>query len=170
MPSASTLFVNCTDKVFELKEGNAGVFRNVATLQPRNEPTKNKFKINLDPNATYREYVVATGMTGEKVLVTSDECYDSVTIKIVKKDNVYMAETSPRGSKSPKGGKEANEQFKLQNLWNWLRKLTGGNKSWRKLFRGLLITQLVMETGHESTKAMLAAISLAIDKQSNSLN
>jgi hypothetical protein len=129
MPSASTLFVNCTNEVFELKEGNAGVFRNVATLQPKDDPTKSKFKINLDPNATYREYVVATGMAGEKVLVTSDECYDSKTIKIVKKDDVYKAETSPRGSKSPKGGKEANDLSKFQNIWNWLRKLTGGNKS-----------------------------------------
>lgn len=129
MPSTSTLFVNCTDEVFELKEGNAGVFRNVATLQSKKDLTKNKYKINLDPNATYREYVVATGMAGEKVLVTSDECYDSSTIKIVKKGDVYVAETSPRGSKSPKGGKEANDQSKFQNMWNWLRKLTGGNKS-----------------------------------------
>ena len=167
MPSASTLFVNCTDKVFELKEGNAGVFRNVATLQPQNDKTKNSYKINLDPNATYREYVVATGMTGEKVLVTSDECYDSSTIEIVKENDKYVAKPSPRGSKSPR---EANDQFKLQNIWIWLKKLTGGTKNWHNIFGGLPNTQLVMETGHESTKAVLAAINLAIDKQSNSPN
>lgn len=130
MPSASTLFVNCTDKVFELKEGNAGVFRNVAILHSQKDPNaKNKFKVNLDPNATYREYAVATGMTGEKVLVTSDDCYDSSTITIVKKGGVYVAETSPRHSKSPKPVNEANDQSMLQNIWIWLRKLTGGNRS-----------------------------------------
>lgn len=38
------------------------------------------------------------------------------------------------------------------------------------LFGGLPNTQLVMKNGHESTKAMLAAINLAIDKQSNRPN
>lgn len=79
---ATTKFVNNTTTPFVLKEGNAGVYRDICTLQAK--PPYNEHSISMDPNATYREYVVATGIKGETVLVTSDDCADNSTITIVK--------------------------------------------------------------------------------------
>lgn len=79
---ATTMFVNDTLTPFVLKEGNAGVYRDICTLQAK--PPHNQHSISMDPNATYREYVVATGIKGETVLVTSDDCADNSTITIVK--------------------------------------------------------------------------------------
>lgn len=79
---ATTKFVNNTATPFVLKEGNAGVYRDICTLQAK--PPNNEHSISMDPNATYREYVVATGIKGETVLVTSDDCADNSTITIVK--------------------------------------------------------------------------------------
>lgn len=79
---ATTRFVNNTAIPFVLKEGNAGVYRDICTLQAK--PPNNEHSISMDPNATYREYVVATGIKGETVLVTSDDCADNSTITIVK--------------------------------------------------------------------------------------
>lgn len=82
----TTVFDNATDLEFSLKEGNAGVYTNIATLQPNQKNTHN---VDIDPNATYREYVVATGVEGQKVFVTSDDCADNEQITIIKNGDGY---------------------------------------------------------------------------------
>lgn len=91
----TTIFENATDLEFNLKEGNAGVYTNIATLHPNKQNTHN---VDIDPNATYREYVVATGVEGQKVFVTSDDCADNERITIVKKGDTYDKEVVVRGN------------------------------------------------------------------------
>lgn len=98
----TTRFVNETAIPFVLKEGNAGVYRDICTLQAK--PPNNEHSISMDPNATYREYVVATGIKGEVVLVTSDDCADNSTIRIVKDekdDKKYSFKGDLRNSMTP---------------------------------------------------------------------
>lgn len=89
----TTVFDNATDLPFDLKEGNAGVYTNIARLEPNQKNTHN---VDIDPNATYREYVVATGVEGQKVFVTSDDCADNAKITIVKKGDSYDMEVVAR--------------------------------------------------------------------------
>lgn len=100
----ATEILNATDGDLSLKEGNAGVHRDIKTLQPGK-----KHVIEIDPNATYREYVVVSTPGGDKVFVTSDDCIDHSKIKILVKDKKYTFEGEPRGdpntsSEEPDGG------------------------------------------------------------------
>lgn len=89
----TTVFDNATDIEFNLKEGNAGVYTNIAKLLPNKQ---NKHNVDIDPNATYREYVVATGVEGQKVFVTSDDCADNEKITIVKNGDGFDMEVVAR--------------------------------------------------------------------------
>ena len=113
MVKTTTKFVNATTIPFALKEGNAGVYTHVCNLDVN--PPNNQHSIELDHNATYREYVVATGIQGEKVLVTSDDCAEYSTIRIIK-DDVHNAYTFD-------GDKRADA--KGSGLFGWL-------KSWNR--------------------------------------
>lgn len=88
----ATEIVNGTEDDLSLKEGNAGVYREIKTLKPNQKHT-----IEIDPNATYREYVVVKAPGGDKVFVTSDDCIDNATITIVVKDNKYVFKGVIRG-------------------------------------------------------------------------
>ncbi|KAG0582722.1 hypothetical protein M758_3G081700 [Ceratodon purpureus] len=91
-----TEVINDTGGELSLKEGNAGVYRDIKKLAPKGTHT-----IEIDPNATYREYVVVSTPSGEKVFVTSDDCIDNSTITIyVDKDNVYKFNGKARGDTS----------------------------------------------------------------------
>lgn len=58
-----THIINETNQTFQLKEGNAGAFRLLTELNARGKDGF-KFSIKVDPNATYREYMVATEKKG----------------------------------------------------------------------------------------------------------
>jgi hypothetical protein len=89
----ATEIVNATEDSLFLKEGNAGVYRDIKTLKPLDRHT-----IEIDPNATYREYVVVSAPRGDKVFVTSDDCIDNSTIKIVVDGaGKYVFEAVSRG-------------------------------------------------------------------------
>ena len=97
----TTTFVNKTAIDFKLKEGNAGVYRDLAVLTgvdasaglPRPD---GQFTVTLDVHATYREYtVVATGQKTKKsrVLVSSDMCQDNSVINIILNEATGKYET-----------------------------------------------------------------------------
>lgn len=95
---------NATNQDFTLKEGNAGVYRDITVVKP----TK-RHVIELDPNATYREYVVVYTGSGEKEFITSDDCLDNSKITIQRgADDKFKFEnvsrTSESTSKPPAGG------------------------------------------------------------------
>jgi len=72
-----TDIINKTNQSFELKEGNAGAYRFLKQLDPGT-----KYSIKVDPNATYREYMVATGKKGESIFLTSDDFSEYKVIDI----------------------------------------------------------------------------------------
>jgi hypothetical protein len=95
----ATEIVNETSGNLSLKEGNAGVYRDINVLKP-----SKKHIIEIDPNATYREYVVVSNPKGDKVFVTSDDCIDNSRIVILVKDGKYVFEGQPRGGESKTEG------------------------------------------------------------------
>jgi hypothetical protein len=86
----TTVFVNKTTVDFKLKEGNAGVYREVTTLKGLDSADatpseKNKHALEFDEKATYREYRTVSRPGGQKIQITSDFCLDHSTIYIVPK-------------------------------------------------------------------------------------
>jgi len=89
----ATEIINETKGALSLKEGNAGVYRDIKNLE-----VGKKHIIEIDPNATYREYVVVSAPSGNKVFVTSDDCIDNSTITIiVDSEGKYGFRAVPRG-------------------------------------------------------------------------
>lgn len=97
-----TEVINATGGDLILKEGNAGVYRDIKKLREGD-----KHVIEIDPNATYREYVVVSTPSGEKVFVTSDDCIDNATITIVDSGGVYKFTGKPRGESTSAGEDQA---------------------------------------------------------------
>ncbi|KAG0564301.1 hypothetical protein KC19_8G099700 [Ceratodon purpureus] len=83
-----TKVLNTTNKNFLLQEGNAGVYRLLKTLPP-----KKSYIIDVDPNATYREYWCAVKDDDPKaVIFSSDDCQEYAEIRI--KGNIGQVGTS----------------------------------------------------------------------------
>ena len=115
MVKTTTKFVNATAIPFALKEGNAGVYTHVCNLGV-NAPD-NQHSVEIDHNATYREYVVATNVQGQKVLVTSDDCAEFSRIEIIKNDqNTYTYKGYKRAD--AKGKSEGSGLFGWLKFWN----------------------------------------------------
>ena len=80
-----TKVINLSNNTIILKEGNAGIFNELATLRKGES-----MDLSISPNATYREYwfaAVDSGSAGHKVILTSDDCLDSKEVRIVVVDN-----------------------------------------------------------------------------------
>lgn len=110
----ATEVYNATSGDLSLKEGNAGVYRDIKLLGP-----KKKHVIEIDPNATYREYVVVSAPGGDKVFVTSDDCIDNAKITILVKDGKYTFEGEGRDDQGKKP-EQANGGFLsriLKRIW-----------------------------------------------------
>jgi hypothetical protein len=108
---ALTTFVNCTDVPVTLKQGMAGVFRDICKLVPeagQNGSLKplglNTKSVEIDKNATYLEYMMATGNKGETICVTFEECVENSVIRFVKVDENYKVECISRCEAKRKGG------------------------------------------------------------------
>lgn len=82
-----TKFVNKTKVAFRLKEGNAGVYRELGTLpglaNPAHEPST--ITEDFDEKSTYKEFRVAAITKGQRFtrLITSDFILDNAVINIV---------------------------------------------------------------------------------------
>jgi len=113
----ATEIVNGTGGSLSLKEGNAGVYRDIKVLEK-----DKKHVIEIDPNATYREYVVVSTPSGNKVFVTSDDCIDNSVITIVVEEGKYVFEAVPRGDVKPADEGEGGIFSKF------VRRFTGGRK------------------------------------------
>ncbi|KAG0608306.1 hypothetical protein M758_8G095500 [Ceratodon purpureus] len=76
-----TKVLNTTDKDFLLKEGTGGIYRLLKKLLP-----KESYTINVDPNATYREYWCAVKDDDPKaVILSSDDCQEYAVVNIREK-------------------------------------------------------------------------------------
>lgn len=82
----TTRVINQCGCVIEIEEGNAGVWSNIATVQP-----DKSYNLTLNPNATYREFVLfnevvaspGSTATRRKITLTSDDCMDASEIRIL---------------------------------------------------------------------------------------
>lgn len=80
-----TLKNNLEGKDVKVREGNAGVTRELATLKPGKS-----FVIHNDPNATYREYIIITLPDKTKLRVlTSDDFAEFKEISIFEDGGKY---------------------------------------------------------------------------------
>nr|PNR27784.1 hypothetical protein PHYPA_029936 [Physcomitrium patens] len=73
-----TKFINDSSLTIKLMEGNAGAFRGICELSKTDS-----YKVEVNPNATYREYMAATGSKGERLILSEEEVYKHSTIRIV---------------------------------------------------------------------------------------
>ena len=101
-----TEVINETGGELSLKEGNAGVYRDIKVLK-----ANDKHVIEIDPNATYREYVVVSAPGGEKVFVTSDDCIDNSTITIKVENGVYKFDGKLRSATTSPDEQPASNWF-----------------------------------------------------------
>lgn len=121
---AWTTFVNCTNVPVTLKQGMAGVFRDICKLAPeagQNENLKpwgsNCKSVEIDKNATYLEYMMATGNKGETICVTFEDCLENSVIRFVKVNENYKVEGISRyEAKRKKGGFRDMFGF-MEKLW-----------------------------------------------------
>lgn len=89
MTNLKTKVFNRTKFKIIVKEGNAGIFSQLKTLQPFNETKPDSCTIEVDPNATFREYWMVLPPEHHnlpKIIVTSDDCVDSKHIMITYND------------------------------------------------------------------------------------
>ena len=120
---ALTTFVNCTNVPVTLKQGMAGVFRDVCKLVPKagqNGNLKplglNRKSVEIDKSATYLEYMMATGNKGETICVTFEECLENAVIRFVKVNENYKVECISRHEAKGKGGFRDVLGF-MEKLW-----------------------------------------------------
>lgn len=81
-----TKFVNGTSSEITLKEANSGIQRYLGKLQKKGHGAKSCFEMELDTNATYREYhlfVIPSSHAG-KLVVSSDHLVDNKVITITE--------------------------------------------------------------------------------------
>lgn len=90
-----SILVNETEFGIKIGEGNAGCFREIAIIPP-----KDIFKCYVDLNATYREYLIeVTEMRGVRpFLMSSDEMINFGTIKITVEEGMIKTKGEPRVS------------------------------------------------------------------------
>lgn len=94
MTVTETKVINETVEKITLKQGSAGVFSQLYTLQPKGAPGSS-FIIKLESNTTYREYWCAQQpgppSNEPRVIFSSDDCAEYKEVRIF--------EVKPAGSK-----------------------------------------------------------------------
>ena len=102
----NTKVINTTTKKFILKEGTAGIYRRLKELAP-----EESYTINVDPNATYREYWCATKDNDpDAVILSSDDCQEYSVVRIIEKPQPQGSSQEPsytwEGEERSKGALE----------------------------------------------------------------
>lgn len=92
-----TKIINGTDREITLKEGNAGTQRFLCTLAKKGDP-KNSIVMELDVNATYKEYHFFEIPSTTAVIVLSSDSlaeYKDITIEEIS-NQVFVWKGTPR--------------------------------------------------------------------------
>jgi len=114
----TTVIFNRSGLRLTLKEGNAGVYCIVAVISDGES-----FTVSLDPNSTYREYVIFVATVNELVL-SSDELADCEAITVIwkDKDKKLDYDAKPRGMSSSSRASTRSDS-RASTLFNFLRSL-----------------------------------------------
>ncbi|KAG0581240.1 hypothetical protein KC19_4G235300 [Ceratodon purpureus] len=85
--------INGTGEEIVIKEGNAGIYREVQRIRKGGSHT-----VSVDENATYREFMCVETKSGLTVTLTSDDCidYSEVRIKYDENKTKLYFESTPR--------------------------------------------------------------------------
>lgn len=90
----STQISNATTHVMKVQVGSARHASELATV-----PAGRKHSIEVNVNATYREYIIETDAPGlAKIVVSSDDLCDYKCITIKEENGSLVAEREPRQS------------------------------------------------------------------------
>jgi len=128
-----TKVVNDTTSEIDVREGNVGVYIPLQMLSKKGSKNSSCV-IQVDTNATYREYWIAAlaDNTGKRpIVVTSDDCIDNSVLTIKYEGGQYVCAKTPRNAKSQKsapnphhnsGGDDSNM---TQAKAGWKEKLFG---------------------------------------------
>lgn len=94
----ATEIVNKTSRSLKLKVGNNLVFTDLTVVQK-----DSSYKVIVDPNATYQEYLMGKDRNGKPLIISSDDCADNKQITIQEdKDGNYITVKKARNP-TPKG-------------------------------------------------------------------
>jgi hypothetical protein len=94
----STEIVNKTTKPLKLKVGNNLVFTDLTVVLK-----DHTYKVHVDPNATYQEYLMGKDRHGKPVIISSDDCADNkqIIIQEDKDGNFSVVKKTRNPSKGP---------------------------------------------------------------------
>lgn len=94
---STTEIINKTGKALKLKVGNNLVFTDLTVVQ-----RDQSYKVHVDPNATYQEYLMGRDRNGRPLIISSDDCADNKSITILEdEDGNFITEKKPRTSAPP---------------------------------------------------------------------
>lgn len=98
---SSTEIINKTKRSLKLKVGNNLVFTDLTTVLK-----DSSYKVHVDPNATYQEYLMGKDRNGKPLIISSDDCADNKSITVLEDDNGnFTTVKKPRNAASnSKGG------------------------------------------------------------------
>ncbi|KAG0625615.1 hypothetical protein M758_2G068600 [Ceratodon purpureus] len=107
-----TKFINGTSSEITLKEANSGIQRFLFKLGRRDGPSTSSYTMELDTNATYREYhlFVIPSCSAGSIIVSSDHLVDHKVITITEVESgVFAWEGTPRKCKAVTKKAESEE-------------------------------------------------------------
>lgn len=118
----TTRVTNRSEVDVEIKEGNAGVYSKVGVVKHNDS-----LCLNLNEHATYREYWCAMqpNATGEKVILTSDDCaeYEEVEIYIGAAGQLAWKPVRDRKSVRLPSDARFEKIFGWFSNWNFFKKV-----------------------------------------------
>lgn len=90
-----TEIINKTGKALKLKVGNNLVFTDLTVVQK-----DCSYRVYVDPNATYQEYLMGKDRNGKPLIISSDDCADnkSITVKEDSDGNFFTEKRSRNSS------------------------------------------------------------------------
>lgn len=95
-----TEIINKTGKALKLKVGNNLVFTDLTIVQK-----DCSYRVYVDPNATYQEYLMGKDRNGRPLIISSDDCADNKSITVQEDDDgSFTTIKKPRNSGSKAGG------------------------------------------------------------------
>ncbi|KAG0607611.1 hypothetical protein M758_8G042500 [Ceratodon purpureus] len=113
--ASTTLFVNKTGDMVKMKVGNSQYSSDIASIEGGGE-----YRMHVNMNDTYREFMVGIGDGGKKAIVSSDDCcdYQCITIKEVNGEIDLLREPRQQATASVvEGTAAAKRPWFTWKLW-----------------------------------------------------
>ena len=94
---ATTEIINKTGKSLKLKVGNNLVFMDLTVVAK-----DQSYRVHVDPNATYQEYLMGKDRNGRPLIISSDDCADNKSITILEdEEGNFSTIKKPRTHHAP---------------------------------------------------------------------